>query len=73
VTFAVDAGNSGGNVIELASAAPVPPGDYTFTLKANATINDFATTPSTYTQAADQVIHFTVEAAPTPTATPACY
>jgi len=51
----------------------VPPGDYTFTLKANATINDFATTPSTYTQAADQVIHFTVEAAPAPTATPACY
>jgi len=61
------------NVLELTSSAPVPPGDYTFTLKSGATINDLETTPSTYTQAADQVIHFTVEAAPPTPAAPACY
>jgi hypothetical protein len=61
------------NVIELASAAPVAPGDYTFTLKAGATINDFATTPSTYTQASDLVVHFTVAPAPATVPTPACY
>jgi hypothetical protein len=73
VTFSVDTTASGGNVIELASDAAVTPGDYTFTLKAGATIDDMEATPSTYTQAADQVIHFTVEAAPpTPTAQ-ACY
>ncbi len=41
------------------------PGDYTFTLKAGATINDKLATPSTYTQAADKVIHFTVKNAAT--------
>ena len=57
--------------IELDSTAAVAPGDYTFTLKANATIADNETTPSTYMQAADKVIHFTV-APPSPPA-PACF
>lgn len=41
------------------------PGDYTFTLKAGTTINDKLTPSSTYTQAADKVIHFTVKNAAT--------
>jgi hypothetical protein len=62
-----------GNVLELTSDQAVTPGDYTFTLKQGATIDDLEATPSTYTQAADQVIHITVEAAP-PTPTPTqCY
>ena len=36
------------------------PGDYIFTLKAGATVNDFL--GNTYTQATDRVIHFTVKA-----------
>lgn len=36
----------------------LPEGDYIFTLKAGATVNDFI--GNTYTQAADKVIHFTV-------------
>jgi hypothetical protein len=60
------------NVVELVSSAAVAPGDYTFTLKMGATINDKLTTPDTYTQAADKVIHFTVAAAPTSTP-PSCY
>lgn len=61
------------NVIRLTSQQMVPPGDYTFTLKQGATIDDLEATPSTYTQAADKTISFTVAAAPTPTAAPACY
>lgn len=38
----------------------LPEGDYTFTLKMGATINDVF--GNTYTQAADKVVHFTVEA-----------
>lgn len=40
------------------------PGDYTFTLKAGAVINDALTVPTTFTQPADKVIHFTVKNAP---------
>lgn len=49
------------------SVTPVslPPGDYTFTLKAGATINDKL--GNVYTQAADRVVEFTIENA---TATP---
>lgn len=73
-TFAVNPAGpatSGPNQIELDSTAPVAAGDYTFTLKMGATINDLETTPSTYTQAADKVIHFTVK--PTAPPAPSCY
>jgi hypothetical protein len=70
-TFTVD--NTDPNVLELSSTAAVPPGDYTFTLKGTATIDDKEATPSTFTPGQDVVIHFTV-AAPSPSpAAPACY
>ena len=72
ITFTAGYGTAA-NQLRLTSAQAVPPGDYTFTLKANATIDDLEATPSTYTQAADQVIHFTVEAAPPATTPPTCY
>lgn len=57
--------------ITFESNNPIPAGDYTFTLKAGATITDVA--GGTYTQAADKVIHFTV-VDPPPTTTPsACF
>ena len=74
VTFAVNPNGpnlTAANQIELDSTAAVAPGDYTFTLKMGATINDSEATPSTYMQAADKVIHFTV-APPSPPA-PACF
>jgi hypothetical protein len=61
------------NVLELTSDAAVPPGDYTFTLKGSATIDDMEATPSTFTPGSDVVIHFTVAAAPPTTAAPACF
>jgi hypothetical protein len=61
------------NVIELASTAAVPPGDYTFTLKGTASIDDTEATPSSFTPGQDVVIHFTVAAAPPSSAGPACY
>lgn len=70
ITWTVGAGPTA-NSIRLTSAAPVAAGDYVFTLKMGATINDAETTPSVYTQAADKVIHFTV--APVPPAGPACF
>lgn len=42
--------------------ADLPPGDYTFTLKAGAQITDKLATPTVYTQETDKVIHFTVKA-----------
>jgi hypothetical protein len=48
------------------SIAQLPLGDYTFTLKAGATIDDVLTPPTTYTQTADRVIDFTVVPANTP-------
>jgi hypothetical protein len=68
ITFTAGYG-SAANVLELTSNQTVAPGDYTFTLKMGATIDDLEATPSTYTQAADQVIHLTVDPAPTPTPT----
>lgn len=50
---------------QIQVAGHLAPGDYTFTLKAGATIDDALTPPSTYTQAADKVVHFTVKN-PTP-------
>jgi hypothetical protein len=73
-TWTVNAGatsDAGPNQIEIDSSTTLPPGDYTFTLKMGATINDAETTPSTYTQAADKVIHFTVS--PPAPAAPACF
>jgi hypothetical protein len=61
------------STIRLTSTAAVPPGDYTFTLKDGATVDDFETTPATYTQSGDIVIHFTVAAAPTPPTPTPCY
>jgi hypothetical protein len=46
------------------------PGTYTFTLKMGATLEDQL--GNVYTQAADKVIHFTVEAPEAPEPTPAC-
>jgi hypothetical protein len=54
----------------LISVATLPTGDYTFTLKMGATIDDQL--GNTYTQMADKVIHFTVEDAATPPTPPAC-
>jgi hypothetical protein len=80
ITFAAPANPATGlgtpatanNVIELVSTGAVAPGDYTFTLKMGATVNDLITgTPDTYTQAADKVIHFTVP--PAPSAPQACF
>jgi hypothetical protein len=66
----VDPGTTSSS-ITLESTAAIPAGDYTFTLKQGATIDDVA--GGTYTQAADVVIHFTV-ADPGPTPTPTqCY
>jgi len=53
--------------IILESDAAIPAGDYTFTLKMGATIDQAS--GGTYTQAADKVIHFTV-VDPTPAPTP---
>lgn len=72
ITFTADYGSSA-NVLELTSVQDVTPGTYTFTLKMGATIDDLEATPSTYTQAADEVIHFTVEAAPPASPAPTCY
>ena len=67
-----DVSNAAANVIELDSHTALAPGDYTFTLKMGATLDDLvAPTADTYTQAADKVIHFTVTA-PAP-AGPPCY
>jgi hypothetical protein len=72
ITFTASHGSSA-NVLRLTSGQAVPAGDYMFTLKMGATINDLEATPSTYTQAADQVIHITVAAAPPATTAPSCY
>lgn len=48
----------------------LPPGTYTFTLKMGATLEDQL--GNMYTQAADKVIHFTVEGPAAPEPTPAC-
>ncbi|MBV8762927.1 MAG: Ig-like domain-containing protein [Deltaproteobacteria bacterium] len=70
ITWTIGAGPTP-NTIRLTSTAPVAPGDYTVTLKAGAMVKDKETTPSIYTQAADNVIHFTVTP-PAPPA-PACF
>ena len=48
--------------IVIPTAEPLAPGDYTFTLKAGATIEDVL--GNVYTQAADRVVNFTVVDAP---------
>jgi hypothetical protein len=46
---------------QLKVQGALAPGEYTFTLKAGAMIDDALTPVSTYTQAADKVVHFTVK------------
>ncbi len=67
VTYLTCAATSTSCAIAITNA--VPDGAYTFTFKGGATAAD--QTGDTYTQAADKVIHFTVETTP-PGPTPAC-
>ena len=55
----------------FSSTAALTPGNYTFTLKKDATIEDVLASPTTYTQPADRVIGFTV-ANPTPSTPVQC-
>jgi hypothetical protein len=47
---------------QLRFRADLPPDDYTFTLKAGAKIDDISSTPNTFTNEKDVVIHITVKA-----------
>jgi len=73
--FTVGAGSATGSCTGAGTSCQIrirknlAAGDYTFTLKGGATISDQL--GNVYTQAADKVIHFTVED-PAPSSAPAC-
>jgi hypothetical protein len=64
-------GSSTSCSLRFTSTAQLPPGDYKFTLKKDATIEDVLASPTIYTQASDRVVNFTV-VRPTPVTPTQC-